>query len=263
MLSQGLGQGAKDTFPVPPSLKKATGSNARASTKRPREDSDPDSDSESEDNDKTDMEQMDFQSTATQYVTETQAIGDENDNIHPEHNLPQLPLPLSADHAALRADFEIITMAAMEQLYHRITEDVSKSTALAIEKSTNHLHGQIASMSARISQLQQQVLTYQRYAQHTSAPLGAALAPGKKDMKKKKDKQSANQAAVNTDGNAAPTYAAVAAVPVAVSAAVSDSTSTKEWTTLRAGGQKRKTVPKTDPHYLSPGRTRSHVSLRE
>ena len=211
-------------------------------TKRPHE-SDPESDGDEADTVNTDR--MDFHHT--DHITETQAIGDENNDLNPEHNLPQLPLPLSADHAALRADFEIITMAAMEQLYHRITEDVSKSTALAIEKSTNHLHGQIASMSARISQLQQQVLTYQRYAQHTPAPLVAPPAPGKKDMKKKKDKQSANQPAVSTVGNAAPTYAAVAAVPVAVSAAVSDSTSTKEWTTLRTGGQKRKTVPKLIP----------------
>jgi len=75
MLASGPGQGSKDTVPVPPSLK-ATGSYTRASTKRYREDSDPDSNSESEDNDKADMEQMDFQSNATQYITETQALSD-------------------------------------------------------------------------------------------------------------------------------------------------------------------------------------------
>jgi hypothetical protein len=156
MFSSGPGEEPKDTLLVPPSLQ-ATGSYARASTKRLREDSDPDSDTESEDNDKADMEQMDFQPTTTPYVTETQAIGDENVNLG--FGLPQLAPPLSADHEALRSDFEIITIAAMEHLYHRVTEDINKTTALAIKKSTDRLHKQIASMGAQISQLQQQILT--------------------------------------------------------------------------------------------------------
>jgi hypothetical protein len=200
--------------------------------------SDPESDG-----DETNRSRMDFQ--RTEHITETQAIGDEN--VNPGCTQPQLPPPLSAEHAALRTDFEIITMVAMERLYHRIMEDISKSTALAVEKSTHQLHSQIASMSAHISQLQQQVFTYQGYAQRTSAPPTAPLAPSKKDGKTKKEKQSANQSAVNTNGNTAPTYTAVAARSAAVPATVGNSDNTKEWTTPRAGGQKKKTVPKLIP----------------
>jgi len=64
----------------------------------------------------------------------TQAIGD--DNTDNEHELPQLAPPLSPEHAALHTDFEIITATAMENLYNRITKDINKMTALAIEKAT-------------------------------------------------------------------------------------------------------------------------------
>jgi hypothetical protein len=179
---------------------------------------------------------MDFQ--PTDHITPTQAIGDENDHL--EYDVPQLPPPLSADHAALRADFEIITMAAMERLYHRVTKDVAKSTALAVERSTDQLNNRIASMSARISQLQQQVLTYQGLVQRTSEVPMVPPAPGKKDTKKKKEKQ-------NTNANTVPTYAVVAAATAAAPVTVDDSTGSKEWTTLKVGGQKKKVAPKLIP----------------
>jgi len=114
MFSSGTSLRSKDTILVPPSLK-ATGSYACASTKLTHEDSDSDSDSESEDNEKADMEQMDFQSTATQYVTETQAIGDVDNELHTLN--PTLATPLSPEHATIGADFEIIMATTMEQLY--------------------------------------------------------------------------------------------------------------------------------------------------
>jgi len=55
---------------------------------------------------------MDFQ--CTEHLTLTQAIGDDNNDD--DHELPQLAPPLSPEHAALWADFEIITAAAMENL---------------------------------------------------------------------------------------------------------------------------------------------------
>jgi hypothetical protein len=184
---------------------------------------------------------MDFQPTATQYVTETQAIGDENVNL--EYDLPQLPPPLSADHAALRSDFEIITMAAMERLYHRVTEDVNKTTALAIKKSNDQLHNQIASMGARISQLQQQVLTYERLAQHTPEVPVAPPVSGNKDPKKKKDKQGVNLNTTTTTGHNSSTYAAVATAAAKNSPIPTMTTDKAGWTTLKVGGQKDKKIP--------------------
>ena len=75
---------------------------------------------------------MDFQ--RTEHITLIQAIGDDNNDDDQE--LLQLVAPLSPEHAALRADFEIITATAMENLYNRITKDINKTTALAIEKAT-------------------------------------------------------------------------------------------------------------------------------
>jgi len=72
---------------------------------------------------------------------------------------------LNPEHAALRSDFEIITMTAMQQLYLRITADIEKSaadTTAALQKNNDQLRNQITSLGARIIQLQQQVLTHQR-----------------------------------------------------------------------------------------------------
>jgi len=73
--------------------------------KRPRVDSPPGSEPDEEE---LDDDRMDFQHTEN--ITLTQAIGDDNNDD--DHELVQLPPPLSAEHAALRADFEIITVAA-------------------------------------------------------------------------------------------------------------------------------------------------------
>ena len=125
--------------------------------KRTREESDPESDRE-------DTSEMDFQQT--QYMTETQALDDTSDN--PSHREPQLPPPLLPEHAALRADLQMITGAAMESLYIRITADTKKSVDDAVatlKKTNNQLKGQILSLNARVSQLQQQLLACQPSAQ--------------------------------------------------------------------------------------------------
>jgi len=78
---------------------------------------------------------MDFQHT--QYMTETQALDDtNNDSSHLE---PMLPPPLSPEHAALRADLQMITGAAIEGLYVWITADTKKSMddAVATLKKAN------------------------------------------------------------------------------------------------------------------------------
>jgi hypothetical protein len=187
---------------------------------------------------------MEFQ--PTEFVTETQAIGDEKGDT--EYDLSQLPPPLSAEHAALRADLEIITAAAMERVYNRITKDINKTTALAIEKATDPLHNRIVSMSARIAQLQQQVLTYQRDIQRAFETPAAVPTLSKKDQKKKGEKQTAKPANANTNGKANPTYADVAAAaPTPPVPTVT--TDTTGWTTLKIGGQKDKKIatPKLIP----------------
>jgi hypothetical protein len=185
------------------------------------------------------MEQMDSQPTTTLYVTETQAIGDENVNLG--FGLPQLVPLLSANHEALRSDFEIITIAAMEPLYHRVTEDVNKTTALAIKKSTDRLHKQITSMGTQISQLQKQILTYQR---PISTPVTApAMAPAKKILRSTMTKKAASGGTAGTataTGNSTSTVAsATPQVPP---------TNTRGWETVAPKPQKLKaTLPKLIP----------------
>ena len=230
MSTSGRNQASQDAFmrPTP------TETRSQSPLKRPREDSPPGSESDAEE---PDDNRMDFEHA--EHITSTQAIGD--DNTDGDHELPQLAPPLSPEHAALRADFEIITAAAMERLYHRITKDINKTTALAVEKATGPLENRIVSMGARIAQLQQQVLTYQQDIQRTLETPAAAPTSGKKDQKKKKEKQMTNQANANTHGNTNPTYAAVAAaLPTSpVSALTTDTTG---WTTLKIGGQKDKKI---------------------
>jgi len=180
---------------------------------------------------------MDFQ--CTEHITSTQAIGDDNNDDDQE--LLQLAAPLSPEHAALRADFEIITATAMENLYNRITKDINKTTALAVEKATGPLHNRVTTMSARIAQLQQQVLTFKDEIQRIHEIPFVAPASGNKDPKKKKEKQQANQANTNTNGNTNSTYAAVATT--AQTSTVPRTPDTTGWTTLKVGGQKDQKIP--------------------
>jgi len=214
----------------------STGTRSQSPLKRHREDSPLGSEHDEEE---PDDNRMDFQHT--EHLTSTQAIGDDhNDN---DHELPQLAPPLSPEHGALRADFEIITAAAMENLYHRITKDINKTTALAVEKATGPLHTRIMTMNARIAQLQQQVLTFKDDIQRIREIPFVAPVSGSKDPKKKKEKQPANQAKTITKGKTSLTYAAVATA--AQTSPVTTTPNTTGWTTLKVGGQKDKKIPTT------------------
>jgi len=186
----GHGQGSTNTPQASPPVK-FQGSYVRASVKRPREDSDPKSDFETEDNHLADMEQMDFQHAMN--ITATQALGKETQL--PGYVAPELPPPLNAEHAALRADIEIITQEAMERLGSCIAEDIIKAaadTATAFKKSTDQLHSQINSLGSRVTQLQQQLLTYQHPVQVPATTLAAPVAvPAKKVLKLKLAKKNA------------------------------------------------------------------------
>jgi hypothetical protein len=182
---------------------------------------------------------MDFQSD--EHITSTHAIGD--DNTDNDQELPQLATPVSLEHAVFRAHFEIITAAAMENLYNRITMNINKMIALAVEKATSPLHNRIVSLSTHIAQLQLQVLTYQDGIQGIRKIPAVVPILSKKDPRKKKEKQPANQTNINTNGNTNPTYATVAATPAGETATVGGTTG-KEWTTFKAGGKKKATVRK-------------------
>jgi len=248
MPSSGHSQRSKDTFLVSSSVK-ASGSNARASAKRLREDSDPESDTEIEDNNTADMDQMDFQSTATEHITGTQALGEADAN--PNYTEMELPPPLTPEHAAIRADFHIITTNAMERLYNRITAEINKSmkdTTAALKNTNDQLHGQILSLGARVSQLQLQLASCQATIQKTTEIPMAIPLPAKKDPKKKKEKQHISQTTTSATGSNGPTYAAVASTAAALPILTPTTTDTKGWTTLKAGGQKKKmTTPKLIP----------------
>jgi hypothetical protein len=187
-----------------------------------------------------DTSRMDFQHH-TEHITETQALGDGDDS--PNLFQTELPPPLTPEHAALRADFQMINGTAMENLFRRISADFNAS----LEKTTNQLQSQILSLNARISVLQGQVLTYQTSAQRTSESPGTAPPVAKKDPKRKKEKQNANHIAAIATGSNGPTYAAVASAANAKPTPTQKSADTRGWTTLRAGGGKKTATPKLIP----------------
>jgi hypothetical protein len=201
--------------------------------KRTRAESDLESDRE-------DTSEMDYQHT--QHMTETQALDDTSDN--PSHLEPQLPPPLSPEHAALRADLQMIMGAAMEGLYTRITADTKKSVDDAVatlKKTNNQLEGQILSLNARVSQLQQQLLACQLPTQVPVKPPVAAQA--KKVLRMKLSKKNSDQAA------AAPATTADTTPPVTSTALQAPPSSARRWETVppRAKAPAPKLIPTKYP----------------
>jgi hypothetical protein len=203
--------------------------------KRPREESSPESDTE-EDVNRPIMEEMDFQHT--QHMTGTQALGDAEENRNYFHD--ELPPPLTPEHAALRADFQMINGRNMDKLFQRISADF-KATH---KKTTNQLQSQILSLNARISMLQGQVLAFQATAERTAEMPVAAPPAAKKDPKRKKEKQNANLTTASATGNNSATYAAVASAVSVTPTPTLQSTDTRGWTTLKTGGPKKIATPK-------------------
>jgi len=220
---------------------------AHSPTKCPREDSDSENGAKS----KADISTIGFQPTV--HVTVTQALGDETEL--PDYTASELSPPLSTEHVAIRSDFEIITLAAMECLYTRITADITmlaNDTTIALKKSNDQLHSQVATMGTHISQLQQQVLTYQGLIQCLSEKPVVHPTSTKKDQKKKKDKQAAGQVNATVHGNINPSNILVAAA-APTSPGQKTTTATTGWTTLNIGQQKdrriatAKLIPTTYP----------------
>jgi hypothetical protein len=152
------------------------------SVKRVREESDPESDSDD----------MDFQQTEN--ITATQALADTDHK--PGYLQAELPPALTPEHAALRADVQIITEIAMENLYNRITTDIKKSADdanVALQRTNNQLQNQIVSLGARVTKLQEQLLIYQRSAE---LPIDPPTVPATASTKKRLRLQLAKKNAV-------------------------------------------------------------------
>jgi len=202
--------------------------------KRARVESDPESDSD----------EMEFQQAENvnmaeaKNVTATQALGD-TDHM-PGYLQAELPPPLTPEHAALRADFQIITEVAMQNLYNHITTDIKKSvddTNTALQRTNNQLQVQIVSLGARVTQLQQQLLTYQHPAQlPMSAPMVPAAIPAKKVLKLKlAKKNAAADVALNTTATTMDT------TPRAPSTSpVAPAVNTRGWETVQTAASKTK-----------------------
>jgi hypothetical protein len=218
---------AGTTSKLPPTV--IADSRPRSPTKRRREDSD----SENSENGDTDMDEMDFQHT--EHVTATQAIGDTADT--PEFGSPQMPLPLSPEHAAMRADFEAITASAMEQLYRRITTDINASVTentAAFLRTNSELRQQISLLNGRITQLQQQRLANQNSSQ--PPPTAPAAATTKKVLKLRLEKKN------TSEDKARATTAATSAAPMAPSATPqAPPSNTRGWETVQKVAPKTKT----------------------
>jgi len=187
------------------------------------------------------MEQMDFQHAMN--ISAIQTLGEETQL--PGYVAPELPPPLNAEHAALRADIEIITQAAMERLYSRVAEDIMKAaadTATAFKKSTDQLHSQINSLGSHVIQLQQQLLTYQHPVQvPTTTPAVPVAVPAKKVLKLKLAK---NNAGADVAGGS--TTATTDTIPQVPSTAPPTPTvNSRRWETVQTGAKKTKAaIPK-------------------
>jgi hypothetical protein len=196
--------------------------------KRAREESDPESETDD----------MDFHHSEN--VTPTQALaGDADEN--PNYLEANLPPPLTPEHAALRADLQMITGVAMENLYKRITTDSKKSVDDAVAALMNQLQGQILSLNAPVSQLQQQLLACQLA---TQAPVKTPVAAqAKKALKLQLSKKNSGQDV------AAPATIADTTPPVASTALQAPPTSARRWETVppRAKAPTPKLIPTKYP----------------
>jgi len=143
-------------------------------TKRTRTASNPES--ECDENGKMDFRQ-------DQHMTATQAIG--NAAAMPAFDSLQIPLPVSPEHAAMRADFELITACVMEERYRRVTTDINASVTentAALLRTNSELCQQITVLNSRNTQIQQQLLVREWHTPPMSNTPPMALA--KKILKK-------------------------------------------------------------------------------
>jgi len=149
-----------------------------------REENDTDSDSDSNSNDSEDEGReedvdntKDFQHT--KYVTARHPIGGDMDES--TSTAPQMAAPLSPEHAALRADIEIITSNLLDQYARPISTEISvlfTQNNTAFQIATNSLTKQIATLGTRVTQMQQQLLAATPGPATTAKPTGGPSNTG-------------------------------------------------------------------------------------
>jgi len=225
--------------------------------KRAHEENDTDTDSDSDSDDsgdegreEDDDNAMDFQHT--EHVTAMQAI--EGDMDEPTCTAPQMAAPLSPEHAALCADIEIITSNLLDQFARTISAEISVLFAQNIttfQTATNSLTKQIATLSTRVTQMQQQLLSAAQGPTATAKPSGDQSNTGpnpKKERKRKgkgatENKYNANSPPTN-NGTSTRTYADAAKAPTAQphppTEHATHATNVEGWENLRKKTQARK-----------------------
>jgi len=233
--------------------------------KRAREENDTNSDSDSDSDDSEDEGReedddnaMDFQHT--EHITATQAIGGDVDE--PASTAPQMASPLSPEHAALCADIEIITSNLLDQFARTISAKISVLFAqnnTTFQTATNSLTKQIATLSTRVTQMQQQLLlSAQGPAATTNPTRGPSnIGPNPKKERKRKgkgateNKYNANNPLTN-NGTSTRTYADTTKAPIAQphppTEHATHATNVEGWENLKKKTQGRKpSTPKLIP----------------
>jgi len=185
--------------------------------------SDSGDENEEEGEEETNDDTMDFQ--PTQHITETQAIGGDANEF--ANTAPQMEAPMSPEHAALRADFEIITNNITEQLYRTIIVEIKQlftKNDVTIHNATNELSKQISLLGTWVTQVQQQLLSTERRPAPSAKPTGARTptnANPKQERRREEKRANNNNADINepnTTTNTRPTtrtYADAAKTPTA------------------------------------------------
>jgi len=154
--------------------------------------------------------------------TATQAIGGDVDE--PTSTAPQMAAPLSPEHAALRANIEIITSNLLDQFARTISAEISvlftqNNTTLQI--AMNSLTKQITTLGTRVTQMQQQLLSAAQGPAATTKPTRGPsnIGPNPKKERKRKgkgateNKYNANNPPTN-NGTSTRTYADAAKAPI-------------------------------------------------
>jgi len=142
----------------------------------------------------------------------------------PTSTAPQMAAPLSPEHAALRADIEIITSNLLDQFTRTISAEISVLFAqnnTTFQIARNSLTKQIATLGTRVTQMQQQCLLAVQgsaaTAKLTRGPSNTGSTPKKEKKRKGKgateNKYNANNPPTN-NGTSTRTYADAAKAPI-------------------------------------------------
>jgi len=183
--------------------------------------------------------------------------------------------PLSPEHAALRADIEIITSNLLDQFARTISAEISVVFAqnkTTFQIATNSLTKQIATLGIRVTQIQQLLLAAQGPAA-TAKPTGGPsnIGPNPKKERKKKgkgateNKYNANNRPTN-NGTSTCTYADATKAPIAQphppTEHATHATNVEEWENLKEENPRTEAChTQAYPDHVFPSRARGQVPL--